>query len=72
MQAMKEILTPCSENLFIKIPLELVNKKIEVIILPYIEVRSKSRNERLLKIFKESKGKLPKNYKFDREEAHER
>lgn len=73
MQAVREIITPQSEDLIIKIPAEFKNKKIEVIIFPfYEETNHQMRRERLLKIFQESKGILPEGYKFNREEAHAR
>lgn len=73
MQAIKQILTPFSEYINIKLPKEFINKTIEVIILYYPEDNeSTEKKERLLKIYNESQGVLPDNYKFDREEAHER
>ena len=36
------------------------------------ESEQTSKEKRLLKIFKESKGVLPQEYKFNREEAHDR
>ncbi|QTA83265.1 Uncharacterized protein dnl_56610 [Desulfonema limicola] len=73
MQAIKQILTPFSDNINIKLPKELINKTIEVIILYFPEDNeSADREERLLKIYNKSQGILPDNYKFDREEAHEK
>lgn len=73
MEAIREIVRSQSENLIIKLPEEFINKKIEVIILPYYElIEQTKRKERLLKIFNESKGILPEEYKFNREEAYER
>jgi hypothetical protein len=73
MQAIRQIISPCSENLSLRLPKEFLNKKIEVIIFPYTEDKEPAdREERLLKIYNESEGILPDNYKFDREEAHER
>lgn len=73
MKAVREIITPQSEDLMIKIPLEFKNKKIEVIIFPFYEENNhQMRRERLLKIYQESMGLLPEGYKFNREEAHAR
>jgi len=73
MKAVREIITPQSEDLIIKIPSEFKNKKIEVIIFPlYEENNHQMRRERLLKIYQESNGILPDGYKFNREEAHAR
>ena len=73
MKAVREIITPQSEDLMIKIPPEFKNKKIEVIIFPFYEENNhQMRRERLLKIYQESKGILPEGYKFNREEAHAR
>jgi hypothetical protein len=73
MEAIREIVRSQSENLIIKLPEEFINKKIEVIILPYYELTEQTkRKERLLKIFNESKGILPEEYKFNREETYER
>lgn len=73
MKAVREIITPQSEDLIIKIPSEFKNKKIEVIIFPFYEENNhQMRRERLLKIYQESKGILPEGYKFNREEAHAR
>lgn len=73
MQAIREIITPQSEDLIIKIPPQFKNKKIEVIIFPfYDENNHQMRRERLLKIYQESKGILPEGYKFNREDAHAR
>jgi len=73
MQAIRHILTPCSDNLSLRLPKEFLNKKVEVIILPYNEDKEPAdKQERLLKIYNESEGILPDNYKFDREEANER
>lgn len=74
MQAMREVLTPQSEELIIKLPDEFKNKKLEVIILPYCDEKKQklNRKERLLKIFNESHGILPEGYSFNREESHER
>jgi hypothetical protein len=73
MKAVREIITPQSEDLTIKIPSEFKNKKIEVIIFPFYEENNhQMRRERLLKIYQESKGILPEGYKFNREEAHAR
>ncbi|MBU0567012.1 hypothetical protein KJ693_00860 [bacterium] len=73
MQAMRNIVTPRSENLIIRLPREFRNKRVEVIILPCQgEKEQTKRKERLLKIFNESKGVLPEGYRFNREEAHER
>jgi hypothetical protein len=49
-------------------------KKAGIIVLKYEDERSMnmSRKEKLLKIFNESKGVLPENFKFDRQEIHER
>ncbi len=73
MKAVREIITPQSDDLIIKIPSEFKNKKIEVIIFPFYEENNhQMRRERLLKIYQESKGILPEGYKFNREEAHAR
>ena len=59
MQAIREIITPQTEDLIIKIPPQFKNKKIEVIIFPfYDENNHQMRRERLLKIYQESKGIL--------------
>ncbi len=73
MKAVREIITPQSDDLIIKIPSEFKNKKIEVIIFPFYEENNhQMRRERLLKIYQESKGILPEGYKFNRKEAHAR
>lgn len=74
MQAIREIVSPQSEELVIKLPRNFVQRKIEVIILPFHQEEKEmtSKKERLMKIFNESKGIFPVGYKFDRDEAHER
>ncbi len=74
MQAIREIVSPQSEELVIKLPRNFIQKKIEVIILPFHQEEKEmtSKKERLMKIFNESKGIFPVGYKFDRDEAHER
>ncbi len=73
MKAVREIITPQSEDVIIKIPSEFKNKKIEVIIIPFYEENNhQMRRERLLKIYQESNGILPEGYKFNREETHAR
>ncbi len=74
MQAIREIVSPQSEELVIKLPRNFIQEKIEVIILPFTQENREvaSKKERLMKIYNESKGSLPVGYKFDREEAHER
>ena len=74
MQAIREIVSPQSEELVIKLPRNFIQKKIEVIILPFHqeEQEKAGKKERLMKIYNESKGIFPVGYKFDRDEAHER
>lgn len=73
MQIIREIITSPSKELVVKLPAEFVNKKIEIIILPYYEESKQlDKKERLLRIFEQSKGVLPEGYKFDRDEAHAR
>ncbi len=74
MQAIREILSPQSEELVIRLPRNFIQKKIEVIILPFHQEEKKmtGKKERLMKIFNGSKGLLPDGYKFNRDEAHER
>lgn len=74
MQAIREILSPQSEELIIKLPSNFIQKKIEVIILPFHQEEKEitGKKERLMKIFNSGKGSLPVGYKFDRDEAHER
>ena len=74
MKAIKEIITTTSRELILNLPDELVNKTVEIIILPFDEEKDKigGKKNRLLKIFNESKGVLPSGYKFNREESHER
>jgi hypothetical protein len=73
MEAVREICYPQSEDLLIKLPRKFVRKEIEVIILPIYraEKEKSSKKERLMKIFDESKGTLPKGFKFNRDEAYE-
>lgn len=72
-QAFTEIITTTSKDLNLKLPDEFVNKTIEVIILPCEEEKNQiEKRNRLLKIFNESKGMLAADYKFNREESHER
>jgi hypothetical protein len=74
MEAIREIVSPESEELVIKLPPNFIQKKIEVIILPFPQEEKEmaSKKERLMKIYSESKGVFPVGYKFDRDEAHER
>jgi thiamine pyrophosphate-dependent acetolactate synthase large subunit-like protein len=74
MEAIREIVSPQSEELVIKLPRNFIQKKIEVIILPFPQEEKEmaSKKERLMKIYNESKGVFPVGYKFDRDEAHER
>lgn len=74
MKAIKEIITTTSSELVLNLPEELVNKTVEIIILPFDEEKDKTggKKNRLLKIFNESGGVLPADYKFNREESHER
>ena len=71
MQAMKRIVKSDTAEITIKIPEEFKGKEIEIIILPF-ESTKVSKKERLKGLFSVSKGVLPADYKFDREEAHER
>lgn len=73
MDAVREICYPQSEELLIKLPRKFIRKEIEVIILPiYREEKEKTgKKERLMKIYNESKGTLPKGYIFNRDEAYE-
>ena len=74
MEAIRKIMSPQSENLVIKLPRSFIQKKIEVIILPFHQGEEEiaGKKERLMKIYNESKGVLPVGYKFDRDEAHDR
>lgn len=74
MEAIREILSPQSEDLVIKVPRKFIKKRLEVLIFPFeqTEEEKPGKKERLMKIYAESKGILPVNYKFNREEAHER
>jgi len=76
MQAMKRIVKSDTTAITIKIPEELKGKEIEIIILPFESTKdissTFSKKERLKGLFSASKGELPADYKFDREEAHER
>ena len=76
MQAIKRIVKSNTAEITIKIPEEFKDKEIEIIILPFErteKIYSKvSKKERLKGLFSVSKGVLPADYKFDREEAHER
>jgi thiamine pyrophosphate-dependent acetolactate synthase large subunit-like protein len=72
MQAIREIVSPQSEELVIKLPRNFLQEKIEVIILPFHQEdrEAPGKKERLMKIYNESKGVIPSGYKFDRDEAH--
>ena len=76
MQAMKRIVKSDTAEITIKIPEEFKGKEIEIIILPFESTKNistkVSKKERLKRLFSVSKGELPADYKFDREEAHER
>ena len=76
MRAMKRIVKSDVAEITIKIPEEFKGKEIEIIILPFESAKNIStklrKKERLKKLLSVSKGVLPSDYKFDREEAHER
>ena len=76
MHAIKRIVKSDTTEITIKIPEEFKGKEIEIVILPYEStenIYSKvSKKERLKRLFFSSKGVLPADYKFNREEAHER
>ena len=73
MQVIRKILTPYTNHLKIELPVEFLNKKVELIISPCSDDKEPAdKHARLLKIYHESQGTLPEKYKFDREEAHER
>ena len=76
MQVMKRIVKSDTTEITIKIPEEFKGKEIEIIILPFESTKNistkVSKKERLKGLLSVSKGVLPADYKFDREEAHER
>jgi hypothetical protein len=73
MQIIKKILTFYTHQVYMELPDEFLNRKIELIILSCTDDKEPAdRHERLLKIYNESRGSLPEKYRFDREEAHER
>ena len=60
MEAIRKIKKVNSDEIKIKVPSVFLNKEVEVIILP-VENKKRGKadkNSRLLKIYKESKGKL--------------
>ena len=72
---MKRIFKSDTTEITIKIPEEFKGKEIEIIILPFESTENISptvKKERLKGLFSASKGVLSADYKFDREEAHER
>lgn len=71
MQAFREIVIPHNSQIKITLPAEFTSGKVEVIVIPVeSSVRKLNRKKRLLEIFEHSHGTLPKNYRFDRDEAH--
>jgi hypothetical protein len=74
MEIVREICIAQTEDLKVKLPREFVKRKLEVIILPFYQEKQEKpdRKERLMKIYNASKGTLPGDYKFNRDEAHER
>lgn len=73
MQAFREIVTPHNSEINITLPAEFATGKVEVIVIPFEpSVRKFNKKKRLLEIFNQSHGTLPKDYRFDRDEAHGR
>ena len=73
MQTFREIITPRNSQINITLPSEFTSGKVEVIVIPFeTAARKLNRKKRLLKIFEQSHGTLPKDYRFDRDEAHGR
>lgn len=73
MQAFREIVTPRNSQINITLPTDFSSGKVEVIIIPFeSSVRKLNRKKRLLAIFEQTHGTLPKDYHFVRDEAHER
>ena len=73
MEAIREIKKVISNEITIKLPDDYNNKEVEIIILPY-DVKSSDNKKKIIlrNIYNDSKGILPENYKFNREEIHER
>jgi hypothetical protein len=63
---------PMTDQIAINIPREFVDKEIEIIIRPVKTENGRNKKERLLEIFEKYNVVLPENYKFNREELHER
>ena len=73
MQAFREIVTPHNPEIKISPPPEFAAGKVEVIVIPFEpSARKLNKKKRLLEIFEQSHGTLPKDYRFDRDEAHGR
>ena len=72
------IMAPCSMNMRITIDIDTPEEMKEISAFlekkrhPEHSSNFEERRKRLEKLFSEIKGHLPENYKFDREEAHER
>ncbi|MDD5089965.1 MAG: hypothetical protein PHQ23_03525 [Candidatus Wallbacteria bacterium] len=74
MNAVRKIATIDSDELTLKIPAEFMKMQVEIIILPFEEETAAvlDREQRLEKIYQNYSADLPKDYKFNRDEAHER
>ena len=72
MKAYREIIDGRKLVDIINIPKEFINSKIEVIAIPLVHKEEINKKQKLLKIYNKSKGVLPKDYMFLREEAHAR
>ena len=69
---MKQTMKPMTDQIAINIPREFMNKEIEIVIRPVKTEEDRNKKERLLEIFEKYNVVLPENYKFNREELHER
>ena len=75
MYAVREIKQTTSDKLSLKIPDFLQNRKIEVLLFPYEESSPQNLSinmDKLKALLSKSGYHLPENYKFNRDEIHER
>ncbi len=72
MEVYREIIDGRKLVNIINIPKEFISSKIEIIVLPLSHEGKINKKQKLLKIYNKSKGVLPKNYLFLRDEAHAR
>ena len=73
MQAIREIKTVHSKKLSIDIPDFLRDKQVEILIFPFEEGSKKQESfDEFMNFISSNKFHLPVDYKFDRNELHER